>query len=109
MIKSFKNCAFSLYKIPLRYKSNSKPTLDYKTFEAKLPEILKHDKTVLVFKGTIDAATGKNWCSGCVVSEPHIDRTIVPIAEEYQIPVYFVEVGNRKEYFECLKQVLSFP
>lgn len=75
---------------------SSKKVIDHKTFEAELPEVLKKDLAVAVFKGTTDAS-GNNWCGDCVVADPHINKVLVPLCKEKDIPIYFVEVGERAE------------
>eukprot|EP00331_Platyophrya_macrostoma_P029215 CAMPEP_0176437498 /NCGR_PEP_ID=MMETSP0127-20121128/18665_1 /TAXON_ID=938130 /ORGANISM="Platyophrya macrostoma, Strain WH" /LENGTH=83 /DNA_ID=CAMNT_0017821151 /DNA_START=39 /DNA_END=286 /DNA_ORIENTATION=+ len=68
--------------------------MDLKTFEEQLPEIQKKELAVVIFKGTT-GADGVNWCGDCVEADPHINKVLVPLCKEKDVPIYYVEVGDR--------------
>ncbi len=61
----------------------------YQEFKGKYPRFIG------IFKGSIDPATGVNWCSDCVVAEEPIKKYLLPLAEEKKVPVLEVSVGQR--------------
>ena len=48
---------------------------------------------LVLFKGDIDPATGKNWCSDCVKAEPYIEQFAKPLAIKKGIDLWTVVVG----------------
>jgi WD40 repeat protein len=68
----------------------------------ELDETLKsirdsHDRVLFTFKGSVDPATGVNWCPDCVDAEGPIRGTVYPVANKLNIPVYEVNVGAKDE------------
>ena len=60
--------------------------------------LLKYPKFIGIFKGSVDSATGQNWCPDCVAAEEPIKKYLFPLAQEKNIPILEVSVGSRPEY-----------
>ena len=58
----------------------------------------KYSKFIGIFKGSVDPATGQNWCPDCVIAEEPIKKYLFPLAQEKNIPILEVSVGPRPEY-----------
>ena len=58
----------------------------------------KYPKFIGIFKGSVDPATGQNWCPDCVAAEDPLKKYLFPLAQKKNIPIIEVSVGSRPEY-----------